>query len=46
MSALLTEEYINTKATLGNKDLFIQVMNKVPNVIPEDFDHLSDQSKK
>ena len=38
ISALLTEEYLETRAKQASKDKFRKVLSKVPNVEPDEFD--------
>ena len=40
VSAWMTKEYIEEKAKRGSWDKFQQVLNKVPDVEPEDYDKL------
>ena len=40
MSALLTESYLNDRSQRGNKRSFLEAMEKVPDVDPEDNDRL------
>jgi len=40
MSALLTEEYIGARAKRASKRKFQEVLNKVSNVEPEDYDRI------
>ena len=40
MSALLTEEYIEKRAEKANLKKFQQVLNKVPDAEPEDYDRI------
>jgi uncharacterized protein (DUF1778 family) len=40
MSALLTEEYIGARAKRASKSKFQEVLKKVPNVEPEDYDRI------
>jgi uncharacterized protein (DUF1778 family) len=40
MSALMTEEYIEKRARKANLKKFQQVLNKVPDAEPEDFDRI------
>ena len=41
ISALLTEEYLETRAKRGSRKKFERAMGKVPNVEPEEYDRLS-----
>ncbi len=41
ISALLTEEYLETRAKLGSRKKFERAMVKVPKVEPEEYDRLS-----
>ncbi|MBW4513378.1 MAG: hypothetical protein KME64_44020 [Scytonematopsis contorta HA4267-MV1] len=41
VSAWMTKDYIEEKAKRGNWDKFQQVLNKVPDVEPEDYDKLA-----
>ena len=40
MSALLTEDYLEQEAKLGNRKDFERFMKKVPDIEPEDYDRL------
>ncbi|MGI2909486.1 hypothetical protein [Tolypothrix sp. VBCCA 56010] len=40
VSAWMTKDYIEEKAKRGSWDKFQQVLNKVPDVEPEDYDKL------
>lgn len=40
MSALLTEEYLKGRAAKGNKEKFLNVLSKVPDVEPDKQDNL------
>ena len=40
MAALLTEEYIEARAKMASKRKFQAVLNKVPDVEPENYDRL------
>ena len=40
MSALLTEEYIESRAKRASKRKFQKVLKKVPNSEPEDYDRI------
>ena len=40
MSALMTEEYIEKRAKKANLKKFQQVLNKVPDAEPEDYDRI------
>jgi uncharacterized protein (DUF1778 family) len=40
MSALLTEEYIGARAKRSSKRKFQEVLKKVPNVEPDDYDRI------
>ena len=40
MSALLTEEYIGGRAKRASERKYQEVLNKVPNVEPEDYDRI------
>jgi len=40
VSAWMTKDYIEEKAQRGSWDKFQQVLNKVPDVEPEDYDKL------
>ena len=40
MSALLTEEYIKRRSKRASREEFQSVLNKVPDVAPEDHDRL------
>ena len=40
MSALLTEEYIRARAKRASKRQFQEVLKRVPNVEPEDYDRI------
>ena len=40
MSALMTEEYIEKRARKANLKKFQQVLNKVPDAEPEDYDRI------
>ena len=41
ISALLTEEYLETRAKRGSRKKFERAMVKVPKVEPEEYDRLS-----
>ncbi|MBI1993184.1 MAG: toxin-antitoxin system HicB family antitoxin [Deltaproteobacteria bacterium] len=41
ISALLTEEYLETRAKRGSRKKFERAMAKVPKVEPEEYDRLS-----
>ena len=41
ISALMTEEYLETRAKRGSRKKFERVMVKVPKVEPEEYDRLS-----
>ena len=41
ISALLTEEYLETRAKRGSRKKFERAMMKVPKVEPEEYDRLS-----
>ena len=41
ISALLTEEYLETRAKRGSRKKFERAMVKVPKVGPEEYDRLS-----
>ncbi len=41
ISALLTEEYLETRAKRGSRKKFARAMAKVPKVEPEEYDRLS-----
>ncbi len=38
ISALMTEEYIEQRAKRASKEKFKKVLNKVPDVAPEEYD--------
>ena len=40
MSALLTEKYLSKRAQQGNEKAFLEAMEKVPDVEPENQDRL------
>jgi len=40
ISALLTQEYLEARATRGSREKFLEVLNKVPNADPEPGDEL------
>lgn len=40
MTALLTEEYLNERAARGSQIKFKGILNKVPDVEPENYDKL------
>jgi uncharacterized protein (DUF1778 family) len=40
MTALLTEEYLNERAARGSQKKFKAILNKVPDVEPENYDKL------
>jgi 23S rRNA G2445 N2-methylase RlmL len=40
VSAWMTKDYIEEKAKRGSWDKFQQVLNKVPDIEPEDYDKL------
>jgi uncharacterized protein (DUF1778 family) len=40
MSALLTEEYIGARAKRSSKRKFQEVLKKIPNVEPDDYDRI------
>ena len=40
MTALLTEEYLNERAAKGSQKKFKGILNKVPDVEPENYDKL------
>ncbi|CAN5798151.1 toxin-antitoxin system HicB family antitoxin [soil metagenome] len=40
VSALMTEDYLEERAKLGNREKFERAMSKVAKVEPEDFDQL------
>ena len=40
MAAILTEEYINKRAQRAKQEKFQAVLDKVPDVEPEDYDRL------
>ncbi|GAF99150.1 unnamed protein product [marine sediment metagenome] len=40
MASLLTKDYIETRARRANREKFQAVLNKVPDVEPEDYDKL------
>lgn len=40
VSAWMTEDYLEEKAKSGSWEKFQQVLNKVPNVEPEEYDKL------
>ncbi len=40
MTALLTEEYIEKRAKRASREKFQAVLNKVPDVEPEEYDRL------
>jgi uncharacterized protein (DUF1778 family) len=40
MTALLTEEYLNKRAARGSQKKFKAILNKVPDVEPENYDKL------
>lgn len=40
MSALMTEEYLEARAARGSRQKFDAVLAKVPDVEPEDTDHI------
>ena len=40
MTALLTEEYLNERAARGSQKKFKGILNKVPDVEPENYDKL------
>jgi len=46
MSALMTEEYIATRARRGSRRKFDAVLAKVPDVEPDHFDRIPTQVKK
>jgi hypothetical protein len=41
VSAWMTKDYIEEKAKLGSWNKFKQVLNKVPDIEPEDYDKLA-----
>ena len=41
VSAWMTKDYIEEKAKRGSWDKFQQVLNKVPDIEPEDYDKLA-----
>ncbi len=41
VSAWMTKDYIEEKAKSGSWDKFQQVLNKVPDIEPEDYDKLA-----
>jgi hypothetical protein len=41
VSAWMTKDYIEEKAKLGSWNRFQQVLNKVPDIEPEDYDRLA-----
>lgn len=41
VSAWMTKDYIEEKAKRGSWDKFQQVLNKVPDIEPEDYDKLT-----
>ncbi len=41
VSAWMTKDYIEEKAKRGSWDKFQQVLNKVPDIEPEDYDRLA-----
>lgn len=40
ISALETEEYLETRALKANKKTFLRILSKVPNTDPEQFDKI------
>ena len=38
VTALKTEEYISERAKRGSREKFLEILSKVPNVAPENFD--------
>lgn len=40
ISALLTEEYLQTRAKRGSRKKFERAMKRVPRVVPAEFDRL------
>ena len=46
MSALMTEEYLQARAKRGNRQKFLAVLAKVPDVEPDDSDRIGDLNVK
>jgi len=40
LSAMLTEEYLNKRAAVADKDSFVKALSKVPDVEPDEYDKL------
>ncbi len=40
ISALMTEEYLQTRAKRGSRKRFLRVLSKVRNIEPEEYDRL------
>ena len=38
LTALQTENYIEQRATKGSREKFLAVLNKAPNIEPEEYD--------
>jgi len=46
MSALMTEEYLETRAKRGSREKFLAALAKVPDVEPEPYDRLEEAPPK
>ena len=46
MSALMTEEYLQARAKRGNRQKFLAVLAKVPDIEPDESDRIADLNVK